>query len=151
GEMEIENHGSGSPCALGAGVTVRNVTIAHANNTCLKQQDAEPNEAFIANTFVDCGAPGNTLDHALYVTGPGAFIQGNVVDGSSGFGIHVYGTSAGGAVISGNTVSHAAISGILDRAGTMTIMGNTSSYNGEAGFDIGGQGPNFLTGNIMEN
>jgi hypothetical protein len=150
GEVEIENHDSGSPCALGAGVTVRDFSIAHANNTCLKQEDAEPNDAFIDNTLTDCGAPGATLDHGIYASGPGALIQGNVVEGSSGFGIHVYGTNVGGATIMDNTVSNAALSGILDRGGTMTVTGNTTGYNGEYGFEIAGPGPNLFADNVME-
>lgn len=131
GEVVVEDHGkvqNGVP-ATGLGVVLARLTVRHTNNTCIKTEDAE-SDVTIRNNFVsDCGQPGNTLDHGIYVSGPRTLISGNRVNGASGFGIHAYGTYINEETITGNTVSHCHYAGIIDFRGSATITRNTVRYN----------------------
>jgi len=125
GEVKVENHDATNP---GDGITLTHLQVRSANNTCIKTQDAEPRVTIADNLVVDCGQPGSSLDHGIYVSGPNASIVSNSVAGATGFGIHVYGNVAGARILS-NTVSAAAYTGILDDVGPGLISGNSVFRN----------------------
>ncbi len=135
GEVEVENHDPNQP---GYGLVLSNLTVEHANNSCIKIQDSEPDVTIAGNTVLDCGRPGETLDHGIYVSGPGALIQGNTVSGSSGYGIHAHGPVAGAQII-GNTVTGAYYAGIIDDNPPSTISDNVVYRNGADGIVVSRQ------------
>jgi len=135
GEVEVENHDPNQP---GYGLVLSNLTVEHANNSCIKIQDSEPDVTITDNMLTDCGRPGETLDHGIYVSGPGALIQGNTVSGSSGYGIHAHGPVAGAQII-GNTVTGAYYAGIIDDNPPSTISDNVVYRNGTDGIVVSRQ------------
>jgi parallel beta-helix repeat protein len=129
-------------------ITLSNMSVSGANNTCIKDEDGEPNIAIEGSTVSNCGNPYNetvtegtstltnvpTQDHDIYLPGPNALVEGNTLSGSTGFGIHLYGSNASGDQVLGNTVSGAYYAGVIAEAWSVspnaTIEDNTFSNNG---------------------
>jgi hypothetical protein len=153
GEVNVSGTG-------GAGIVLRNLSISHSNFTCVKQEDDESFETIANNTIADCGSPGNTLEHGIYLSGGHNIVVNNTVTGTSGYGIHSYQTS-GVAVdnetIVGNTVSGACSGSCADiymYEGPSTISGNVVSgaYIGIEAWASGGVvtiRQNVVKGNVI--
>lgn len=114
----------------GAGIVLQHLTVEHANYTCIKQEDDEQYETIQYNSLNDCGAPGNTQEHGIYLSGGHNIVAGNVVNGTSGYGIHSYQTSAvpvSNETITANVVRNTGCAGIYSYEGPSTIARNVLS------------------------
>lgn len=134
----------------GAGIVLQHLTVEHANFTCIKQEDDEQYETIQNNTLTDCGAPGNTREHGIYLSGGHNTVSGNTITTVSGYGIQTYQTSSipvDYETIVGNTVRGAKLSGILSDQGPSTIAGNFVSGN-QTGIEASAQGGNAV---ILQN
>lgn len=154
-DVVLRNTGSAGP-----GLILRNLTVTHVNNTCIKVQDDEPNASILDNTVSDCGTKGDTLDHGIYESGPNGLIAGNVISGTSGYGIHVYRTDqpVAGARILNNTVTGASQIGIYAGEPPVTIAGNVVYANGLGGIMVSSDDgstapgpPSTIIGNVIAN
>jgi len=125
GEVVIQDHST----ATGMYIMLDHFTVEHANQTCIKAQDAEPYAVVQYSVILDCGQPNNGLDHDIYMTGLHDKVLNNSVSGSSGYGIHFWGPSTTYADIEGNTVSNAAEAGIIVQGSRAIISGNTVQNN----------------------
>lgn len=137
GEIEIENHDVGSLCALGAGITLQQLTVAHANNSCIKTQDSEPYFAVLTSTVYNCGQPGSGfLDHGIYVSGDHNLIQANVAYSETAFGIQAHGPVTATRILSNTAYQN--LSGIEDDGEGITLQGNTVYSNTINGLQASG-------------
>lgn len=125
GEVVAFNPSAGNP---GARIVFSNLTILHANNTCVKTQDHEPDTQVLNSTLVDCGSTyfGYTnafdivhtpnLDHGIYASGPGLYAYNNTVISATGSGITTGNTNARND-ISGASVISNVVSGTISNTG----------------------------------
>lgn len=146
GEVGLFSYGN---TLYGRGVVIQHLVVEHANNTCIKTEDGEPNVTIRDNTLVDCGWDVNWLDHGIYASGPNNVIEGNHINGTTGWGIHVYGHDSPGLRIENNVVTGARYFGILTVGWKGIISGNNVYGNG-GGLDIRGS-KNLIADNIIAN
>lgn len=145
GEVGLFSYGSVLPHA----VVIENFTVEHANNTCIKTQDGEPQVTIRNNTLIDCGISTNWFDHGIYASGPKLVIEGNHINGSTGWGVIVYGHNSPKARIENNVVTGARYWGILSIGWDGIIRNNYVHGNG-GGLDIRGS-KNLIANNIVSN
>jgi len=143
GEVGLFSYGG----LYGNGVIMQHLTVEHANNTCIKVEDGEPNVTIRNNILVDCGMPGTWFDHGIYASGPHLVVVNNRIQGSTGWGIHIYGHNSPGVRIKNNIVTGAKYAGILSIAWKGSITGNFVYGNG-GGLDIRGS-KNLIAHNII--
>lgn len=125
GEVVAFNHSAGND---GARIVFSNLTILHANNTCVKTQDHEPDTQVLNSTLVDCGSTyvGYTnafnivhtpnLDHGIYASGPGLYAYNNTVISATGSGITTGNTDARNDISRASVISNV-VSGTISNAG----------------------------------
>lgn len=125
GEVVAFNHSAGND---GARIVFSNLTILHANNTCVKTQDHEPDTQVLNSTLVDCGSMyvGYTnafnivhtpnLDHGIYASGPGLYAYNNTVISTTGSGITTGNTDARNDISRASVISNV-VSGTISNTG----------------------------------
>jgi parallel beta-helix repeat protein len=119
------------------------------------------------NTISIVGSGGTTEDHGIYLhNGNENTVRGNVISGSSGYGIHVYDERKGltdpqtffdNILIEGNTATRSQQrAGIIVSTGgdtlvrSVTVRGNTTMENATAGLDLTNYGSLNLRGILVE-
>ncbi len=125
GEVVAFNPSAGNP---GARLVFSNLTILHANNTCVKTQDHEPDTQVLNSTLVDCGSTyvGYTnafnivhtpnLDHGIYASGPGLYAYNNTVISATGSGITTGNTDARNDISRASVISNV-VTGTISNTG----------------------------------
>lgn len=142
GEVILQDHST----ATGTDIVLSNLVVAHANQTCVKTQDQESYVTVTNSTLYDCGQPGNGLDHGVYMTGPNSSVLNSVVNGSTGYGIHFWGSLTTNATVEGNNVQNARSAGILVQGDGAVISGNWIQHNA---WGISGYASATITGNAF--
>ncbi len=156
GEVVAFNPSAGNP---GARIVFSNLTILHANNTCVKTQDHEPDTQVLNNTLVDCGSTyvGYTnafnivhtpnLDHGIYASGPGLYAYNNTVISATGSGITTGNTDARNDISRASVISNVVIgtisnTGIALQEAPVTITNNVVVNTALGGISLYDWDPN---------
>jgi hypothetical protein len=146
GELDISDYVT----SAGGGIVVQGVTVLHSNFTCIKQEDDEQYETFLRNRVRDCGAPGDTLEHGIYLSGGHNRLLYNTIEKVTGFGIHCYQTSnvtVDYETIRWNFVRGAGNTGIL-AAGEHERVKNNVVVNSPFGIQVWG-GDSLIARNVI--
>lgn len=126
-QAELIDRNYGHPDGFLANITITNNIISHSTSGCLKLGGGN---TVTNNIFTDCGRSGHTTSHGVYCAGPTTDIKNNVVNGTSGWGIHCYGATVATDTIKNNLVSNAANDGILVTGSGSVVNANTLHDNG---------------------
>ncbi|HEX8919744.1 MAG TPA: right-handed parallel beta-helix repeat-containing protein, partial [Chloroflexota bacterium] len=122
---EVINDTGGGP--WNTDVTFDRLTVRNSTSGCIKAAG----HAVVTHSIVtNCGMTGDTLAHGIYCAGGQSTIRDNTVEGTSGYGIHCYGTSSVNDIIANNDVSGAFYAGILDDQTGAIIRCNLIHDNG---------------------